>query len=74
MARKTKLTGQYKEKYINNDHLYDKEFTLVGQEIKQGLLTSQYSKKENTIKCMEIMDICRKQMNLIYPQEKKSRE
>ncbi|MCR4879926.1 MAG: Gfo/Idh/MocA family oxidoreductase [Bacilli bacterium] len=70
MAKIAKLRGQYRDTYRYDALLYGTQFSTVANEIRDGLLTSQYVTKENTIKCMKLMDDIRKKMNLVYPQEK----
>lgn len=55
--------------FINDVDLYETQFFNVAKEIKKGLLTSKIITKENTLLCMKLMDECRKQMGLIYPNE-----
>lgn len=49
---------------------YLTEFTRVANEINAGKKESDYIPFEATRACMQIMDECRKQMNLVYPFEK----
>lgn len=49
---------------------YLTEFTCVADEIKNGKTESDFIPFSSTRACMQIMDECRKQMNLIYPFEK----
>lgn len=68
-AKKAYLVGSNKEQFIDDSFLYDRQFINVSKEIDKGLLTSEFVKKDTTIKCMELMDICRRQMGVIYPSE-----
>ncbi len=70
MAKGAKLRGQYYENYKYDALLYGTQFSLAANEIRSGILTSQYVTKENTIKCMKLMDDIRKEMGLVYPQER----
>ncbi|MBQ6544405.1 MAG: Gfo/Idh/MocA family oxidoreductase [Lachnospiraceae bacterium] len=45
------------------------EFDLVAAEIGEGLTESRFVPHEATLGVMEILDECRRQMNLIYPFE-----
>ena len=49
---------------------YLTEFTSVADEIKSGRTESEFIPFSSTLKCMEIMDECRRQMGLVYPFEK----
>ncbi len=55
---------------VKADGSYLNEFTRVAGEIKKGLKTSEYVPPKATIEVMELIDECRKQMNLVYPFEK----
>lgn len=46
------------------------EFTRVANEINEGKKESQYIPFSSTVATMQIMDECRRQMNLVYPFEK----
>lgn len=46
------------------------QFDLVAREIRAGLMESRYIPPAATIAVMEIMDECRRQMNLVYPFER----
>ena len=46
------------------------EFDKTAEEIRLGRIESVYVPAQATIDVMEIMDECRKQMNLVYPFEK----
>ncbi|MDO5422288.1 MAG: Gfo/Idh/MocA family oxidoreductase [Eubacteriales bacterium] len=50
--------------------LYLNEFNLAAEEFRSGKLTSSYVPKEATIAVMELIDECRRQMNLVYPFER----
>lgn len=47
------------------------EFDKVAEEIRLGKKQSSYVPPQATIDIMEVMDTCRRQMNLVYPFEKK---
>lgn len=55
--------------FFVDNNLYEKQFDIVSKEIREGLLTSRSVLKENTIKCMKLMDICRQELGVIYPKE-----
>ena len=64
------LKTQIKEEcFKTNDLLYERQFSIVANEIRQGLLESKYNSKEKTIQCTDIMDDCRKLLGVIYPGE-----
>lgn len=48
---------------------YLTEFNCVAEEIKNGKKESDYIPFESTRACMQIMDECRREMNLVYPFE-----
>ena len=58
------------ELYKTDNLLYERQFHIASEEIRSGLLESKYVTREKSIKCMKIMDECRKQMGVIYPKEK----
>ena len=55
---------------VKSDGSYLNEFNRVAEEIRQGLKESAYVPPKATIEVMELIDECRKQMNLVYPFEK----
>lgn len=69
MASKAILTNQNGKQVFKGKTDYLTEFTRVAQEIKSGKKESDYTPFEATRACMEIMDECRRQMNLVYPFE-----
>ena len=71
MSKKANLKGKRQEAFSTKDMLYARQFSNVADEIKRGLIASEYSKPEMTIACMEIMDECREKMNIVYPEEMK---
>lgn len=48
---------------------YDNQFDIVADEIRSGKMESGYVPHKATLDIMEIMDECRRQMNLRYPFE-----
>lgn len=70
MASKAILKNQNGRRVFKGKTDYLTEFTRVAQEIQQGKTESDYIPFASTKACMQIMDECRKQMNLVYPFEK----
>ena len=62
-------TDKEKENFKIKGFLYEKQFAIAASEIREGLLESRYVTKENTIKCMRLMDEIRKQLGVKYPNE-----
>ena len=74
-ANKVKLIRtQGKKEVFKGDGGYVNEFNLVAEEIRNGLTESRYVPKQATMDVMEILDECRKQMNLVYPFENERRK
>lgn len=69
MASKAILKNGIKRKVFRGKTDYLTEFNCVAEEIRQGKKESSYIPFEATRECMEIMDECRRQMNLVYPFE-----
>ena len=55
---------------VKADGSYLNEFTRVAAEIRSGLKESAYVPPKATIEVMELIDECRRQMDLVYPFEK----
>ncbi len=70
MASKATLKNQNGKQIFRGKTDYLTEFTRVAQEIRLGKKESDYIPFEATRACMQIMDECRRQMNLVYPFEK----
>lgn len=70
MAKIAKLKNKNGVKIFRGKTDYLTEFSRVAEEIKQGKHESDFVSLNNTLECMNIMDECRKQMNLVYPFEK----
>ncbi len=70
-ANKVKLVrknGKNKVYYGRGDYL--NEFDTVACEIKSGITESRFVSRKDTLDIMEILDECRRQLNLVYPFEK----
>ncbi|EXJ22963.1 putative oxidoreductase [Alkalibacterium sp. AK22] len=62
------------EAFTTNDLLYGQQFSNVAEEIRSGRKTGLKISAESTLAVMELMDECRRQMGLVYPQEKTGTE
>ncbi len=71
-TKKAKLKrANGKNVVFSGDTSYLNEFNLVAGEILSGTKESAYVPPRSTIDVMQIMDECRRQMNLVYPFEQK---
>lgn len=70
MANKAILKNENGKQVFNGKTDYLIEFTRAAEEIRNGKKESSYIPFEATRACMQIMDECRRQMNLVYPFEK----
>lgn len=70
MAPKAVMKNENGRQVFKGKTDYLTEFTRAAEEIRQGKTESSYIPFEATRACMQIMDECRKQMNLVYPFEK----
>lgn len=70
MAQKAVLKGEKKEKFRDNSLLYGTQFSNVAAEIRSGAKEGIAVSAQSTIDVMQIMDICRGQMGLVYPCER----
>lgn len=71
-TKKAKLKrGHGKNIVFTGDTSILNEFDIVAREILDGCVESEYVPHQATLDVMRIMDECRKQMNLIYPFERK---
>ena len=70
VAGKATLTNDNGKRVFRGKTDYLTEFNRVADEIRQGKKESSYIPFSSTRACMEIMDECRRQMNLVYPFEK----
>lgn len=70
MASKAVLKNKNGKQIFRGKTDYLTEFTRAAKEIREGRTESRYIPFESTSACMQIMDECRKQMNLVYSFEK----
>ncbi len=71
MARIATLKADGKKETVKGKTDYLTEFTRAAGEIRAGRIDSEYIPHKATVDCLKIMDECRKQMNLVYPFEKR---
>ena len=69
MAQKAVLHTDKKHVFRDRSLLYGTQFSNVSREIRSGASEGICISPESTIACMEIMDVCRKQLGLVYPCE-----
>lgn len=69
MASKAILKNKNGKTVFNGKTDYLTEFTRAAEEIRTGKTESAYIPFSATKFCMQIMDECRRQMNLVYPFE-----
>ena len=69
MAQKAVLKGAAKDKFRDHSLLYGKQFSAVAEEIRSGAKEGIAIPAKSTIECLNILDECRRQMNLVYPCE-----
>lgn len=69
MASKANLKNDSGKEIFNGKTDYLTEFTRAAEEIRSGRIESEYIPFSATKNCMQIMDECRKQMDLKYPFE-----
>lgn len=69
-AKKATLKTEKTSVVTDDSDLYEIQFSNVAKEIKDGLLESKFVTKENTLLCMALMDECRRQMGVVFPDEK----
>lgn len=69
MAQKAVLRTEKTEVFRDKSLLYGTQFSKVAEEIRSGARRGVAISPESTVACMRIMDICRKQMGLVYPCE-----
>ena len=70
MAQEATLKTEDKEETFKvDDLLYGKQFSNVAAEIRAGLKEGEKIPAKSTIEVMSLLDECRRQMGLVYPQE-----
>lgn len=69
MASRAMLNNGKKKTFRGKTN-YLTEFSIVADEIKSNKTESSYIPFESTLSVMQIMDECRRQMELVYPFEK----
>lgn len=67
-SRKAVLKVDKRETYSDNEliGLYEREFIIVSEEIRQGLLISEYVKKDDTLNVLKIIEEIKKQLGVTY--------
>ena len=68
-SKKAVLRGTKKELFRDKSLLFGTQFSAVAAEIRSGAKEGIAIPAQSTIECLEILDICRQQMNLVYPCE-----
>ncbi|MCC5889554.1 MAG: Gfo/Idh/MocA family oxidoreductase [Alkalibacterium sp.] len=75
MAKEATLTTDDKVETVRTDDLlYGRQFSNVAEEIRSGRKEGAKISAQSTIEVMELLDECRRQMGLVYPQEKNDTE
>ena len=69
MAKKAVLKGKRRETFRDHSLLYGTQFSKVAAEIRSGARDGVAVSHRSTIECLELLDICREQMGLVYPCE-----
>ena len=71
-ARKAKIVGRNGQQYVDTEkiQLYERELTLVSNEIMEGKKISSYVSDVDSINVMKIMETIKKQIKLEYPNDK----
>lgn len=70
MASKVTLAGKV---FTDKAAHYAVEFSNVAKEIRSGLMESKIIPAQATVDCMKLLDACRQQMGLHFPQETERR-
>ena len=71
-ARKATLKNESgKDVYQDRERikLYEREFVIAAQEIREGLITSRFVSKQSTLDVMRILEEIKSQINLNYPND-----
>lgn len=72
MAKEATLkTNENEETFEVQDLLYGRQFSNVAAEIRSGRKEGDKITSESTVEVMALMDECRRQMDLVYPMEKR---
>ena len=69
-AKKGTLTGKHKDKFKVDALLYATQFRQVAEEIRNRKTESSFCPMQSTLDTMELLDECRRQMGVVYPNEK----
>ena len=71
MAKEAVLkTDDGEERFETDELLYGKQFSNVAEEIRSGRKEGEKISAHSTVEVMSLLDECRRQMGLVYPQEK----
>lgn len=70
MAKSAILKNGRTEKYEKKALFYNTQFSNVAREIRAGLTESRMIPIQHTLDVMGLLDDCRRQMGVIYPQER----
>ena len=69
VTKKGKLVGKNKDSFKLDILRYDTEFSRVAEDILSGKKESRDCPIKNTLDTMKLLDECRRQMGVIYPNE-----
>lgn len=69
-ANRAEWHGKNDEVFEHQANLYDVQFSNVAREIRAGCTESTMVPAEHTIAVMGLLDVCRKQIGVIYPSER----
>ena len=68
-SKKAVLRGPKTELFRDKSLLFGTQFSAVAAEIRSGAKEGIAIPAQSTIECLEILDLCRQQMGLVYPCE-----
>ena len=68
-TKKAELTGQQAETFHQEALLYGTQFLHVAEDIQNGKTESENVPLQHTLDVMKLLDSCRSQMGIVYPQE-----
>ena len=68
-SKKAMLRAEEKEIFRDKALLFGTQFSAVAAEIRSGAKEGIAIPAQGTLDCMKIMDLCRRQMDLVYPCE-----